>query len=189
MNGLYEAALEVQRFMLEQDWRFCIIGGLAAVRWGQPRMTQDVDVSLLTERGSEEPYVDLLLNRFAARIPDARTFALDNRVVLASASNGLALDIVLAGFPYEERVITRASTFEFAPGVSLITASAEDVVLLKVFAGREHDWADVQGILVRQSARLDWPYITRELVSLCDLRGDDAPFKRLTDLRAQLDNE
>lgn len=189
MNGLYEAALEVERFMREQDWRFCIIGGLAVVRWGQPRMTEDVDISLLTGLGSEVSYVDLLLNRFVARISDARTFALDNRVVLASASNRVALDIVLAGFPYEEQVITRASTWEIAQGVSLVTASAEDLVVLKSFAGRDHDWADVQGILLRQSGALDWPYITCALQPLCDLNGDAAPLERLTDLRARFENE
>ena len=189
MNGLYEAALEVQRFMREQDWQFCIIGGLAVVRWGQPRMTEDVDISLLTGLGSEGLYVDLLLHRFVARISDARTFALDNRVLLASASNHVALDIVLAGFPYEEQVITRASTWEVARGVSLLTASAEDLVVLKSFAGRDQDWADVRGILHRQLGALDWPYVTGALEPLCDLTGNEAPLERLTDLRAQVENE
>ena len=49
MNALYEAALEVQGFFQSRQWRFCIIGGLAVVRWGQPRATQDVDFCLLTE--------------------------------------------------------------------------------------------------------------------------------------------
>ena len=45
MNGLFQAALEVQGFMQRQQWRFCIIGGLAVLRWGEPRLTQDVDLS------------------------------------------------------------------------------------------------------------------------------------------------
>ena len=54
MNGLYEAALEVQSFMQRRGWRFCIIGGLALQRWGDPRVTRDVDVTVLTGFGDEE---------------------------------------------------------------------------------------------------------------------------------------
>ncbi len=58
MNGLYEAALEVQSFMQCRGWRFCIIGGLALQRWGEPRVTRDVDVTLLTGFGDEERYIN-----------------------------------------------------------------------------------------------------------------------------------
>jgi hypothetical protein len=98
---------------------------VSVLRWGRPRATQDVDVSLLTGFGREEEYVDALLKIFAAWINDARTFALESRVLLLSAANGVALDIALAAFPYEARVIQRASPFEFAPGVTLVTASAD----------------------------------------------------------------
>lgn len=183
MNALYEAAVEVHRFCEEREWRYCIIGGLAVARWEQPRTTQNVDISLLTGLGREESYVDPLLARFTGRTPDARQFALDNRVVLARASNGIALDIALAGFPYEEQVIARASAFEFAPGVSPRSASAEDLVVLKAFAGRGQDWVDVEGIAVRQSGRLDWAYIVAHLEPLCMLKGDDESVKRLERIR------
>ena len=183
MNGLFEAAQEVQRFMEKNDWRFCIIGGLAVVRWGQPRATQDVDISLLTGLGAEHAYVDRLLERFAGRIPDARQFALDNRVLLAKASNGVPLDIALAAFPYEEQVIERASAFAYAPGVTLRTASAEDMVVLKAFAARDQDWSDVTGIVERQANRLDWKYIVRELTALCELKEDRDSLIRLEAIR------
>ncbi len=102
MNGLFEAGLEVETFMQSRQWRFCIIGGLAVIRWGQPRATRDIDISLLTGIGSEESFVDEILSHFQARLADAREFALQNRVLLAKASNGVALDIALAAFPFEE---------------------------------------------------------------------------------------
>ena len=54
MNPVFEAALEVQRFLQERHWRFCIIGGVALQRWGEPRATVDVDLTLLTGFGEEE---------------------------------------------------------------------------------------------------------------------------------------
>ena len=35
-------------FCQEQGWRFCIIGGLALQRWGEPRLTRDVDIEVFT---------------------------------------------------------------------------------------------------------------------------------------------
>ena len=172
MNPLFEAGLEIQQFLQARSWRFCIIGGLAVVRWGNPRATQDVDICLLTGLGSEAQFVDPLLASFPGRIPDARLFALENRVVLAQASNSVPLDITLAAFPYEERVIGRASSFQFALGVPLVTASAEDLLVLKAFAGRDQDWADIDGIVIRQRDNLDWDYVLRELSPLCELTGE-----------------
>ncbi len=188
MNGLFRAALEVEQFMRQQKWRFCLIGGLAVVRWGQPRATQDVDFILLTGFGGEKEYVDRLLTRFPGRIPDARNFALQHRVVLARTADGVPLDIALAGFPFEEKIIDRASAFTFAEGVSLTTASAEDLLVLKAFAGREQDWFDVRGIISRQQDQLDWDYIRSELAILSELKAGTDSLGRLETIRRELES-
>jgi len=36
------------------------------------------------------------------------------------------------------------------------TAAAEDLVVMKSFAGRDQDWIDVRGILLKQGGTLDW---------------------------------
>lgn len=186
MNGLFHAALEVELFMRQQKWRFCLIGGLAVIRWGQPRATQDVDFTLLTGFGREQEYVDRLLGQFPGRNADAKEFALRHRVVLARTSAGVPLDIALAGFPFEEKVIDRASAFAFAEDVSLTTASAEDLLVLKAFAGREQDWFDVRGILARQGNRLDWNYILTELTLLNELKDDSDCLQRLETIRQEV---
>ena len=48
MNALIHAAAELQAVCVAHDWRFCFIGGLAVQRWGEPRETVDVDLTLLT---------------------------------------------------------------------------------------------------------------------------------------------
>ena len=74
--------------------------------------------------------------------------------------------------PFEERVVARSSAFAFEPDVSLVTCSAEDLVILKAFAGRVQDWMDVEGIIVRQGARLDRALVLEELRPLLDLKED-----------------
>ena len=48
MNPILETALEVQLFCRSRRWRFCFIGAIAVQRWGEPRLTQDVDLTVLS---------------------------------------------------------------------------------------------------------------------------------------------
>jgi len=167
MNPLFAAGLEFQHFMQKRGWAFCFIGGLAVLRWGEIRMTQDVDLCLLTGFGDEEPYIRDLVAAFQSRIPEAAALAAENRALLLKASNAVAADISLGALPFEKRMVERASAFKFAPGCPLLTCSAEDLVVLKAFADRERDRADVNGIIMRQHRRLDRDYILEQLEPLC----------------------
>lgn len=173
MNDVIQAAAELQTICQSQDWQFCFIGGLALQRWGEPRRTVDVDLSLFVGFGDEPQFYDVLLKHFAPRIPDAAAFARERRVLLLRSSKGVGLDVSLAGLPYEALVIDRSSYFIYAPDISLRTCSAEDLIVLKAFAGRGRDWVDVEGIIVRQTGKLDWHYIHEQLRPLAELK--DAP--------------
>ena len=172
MNPIYAAASEIQVFCRDRGWRFFFIGGLAVQRWGEPRFTRDVDVTILSGFGGEATFVDALLSGFRARLPDAREFALRNRVVLLATSEGIPIDVALGAMPFEEEAVRRASAFEVAPGVGLTTCSAEDLVVLKAFAGRDRDWLDIEGIVARQGSRLDEALVWRELRPLLRLKED-----------------
>ena len=172
MNGVLSAAAEVQAFCERQSWRFCFIGGLAVQRWGEPRETVDVDVTLLTGFGDEDRFIKTLLERFEARIAEAEKFAVDRRVLLLRSKQGVGLDIALGALPFEALMIERSSMFEFPPQIELRTCSAEDLIVLKAFAGRSQDWADVERIIVRQTGKLDWDYIEEQLRPLSELKGE-----------------
>lgn len=183
---LLTAAAELQSFCSGRGWRACLIGGLAAIRWGRPRTTRDVDFSIWTGLGEEPPFVDSLLGEFEPRIPAARQFSLDNRVLLLNASNGAPLDVALAGIGFEERMLDRATSHSYARGVSLRTASAEDLLVMKAFADRPQDWSDIEGILSRQKTRLNWRQVEQELNPLCELKESPAILDRLGRLREKL---
>ena len=173
MTELIGSAAELQAFCVAREWRFCFIGGLALLRWGEPRETIDVDLTLLTGFGGEERFVEALLARFPARIERAAEFALRNRVLLLRAESGVGLDIALGGLPFEESAVARSSMFAFPGDVMIRTCSAEDLVVMKAFAARPKDWLDLEGILIRQTGKLDWPYVRDQLGPLAELK--DAP--------------
>jgi hypothetical protein len=183
MIDLFHLAAQLQDIFMSRQWKFCFIGGIALQRWGEPRLTRDIDACLLTGFGGEEPFIDWLLEKYQRRVPDTKTFALTRRVLLLQSASGIGIDIALGGLPFEETVIGRASQFEFLPGLSLLTCSAEDLVIFKSFADRARDWADVETIIIRQQGVLDWPYIFRQLTPLCEIKEAPEIVQRLKIMR------
>lgn len=172
MNPLFAAAAGVQAFCAARGWQACVIGGLAVQRWGEPRQTRDVDLTLLTGLGGEERFIDPILAHYNGRLPDARRLAVERRVLLVETRDGVPIDIALGGLPFEARAITRSTPFDFEPGATVSTCSAEDLVVLKAFAGRVQDWLDVEGIIVRQGPTLNRALVLEELGPLLALKED-----------------
>jgi len=179
LPGVLAAAGEIQGFCQQQGWRFCFIGGVAVQRWGEPRLTQDVDLTLLAGFGEEEPFVDRLLATFATRRSDAREFALRHRVLLLRTAAGVDLDVALGALPFEKRSVGRASAWVWDEDQSLVTCSAEDLLVHKSFAGRDLDWSDVERVLIRQHGKLDLAQVRAELKPLLELKGAVEAMDRL----------
>ena len=103
MNTLLQAGARVQQAFERRSWRFCFIGGIANFRWGTPRLTNDLDLTLLTGFGGEQAYVEELLAEFESRIRDAATFAATNRVLLlrTCSAEDLIVHKAFAGRPQD----------------------------------------------------------------------------------------
>jgi hypothetical protein len=170
MNIVLEAARQLQDFCDGHGWRSCLIGGIAVQRWGQPRVTLVVDVALLTGFGDEDTFVAALIAEYSARIKDAAVFARRSRVLLLQTAEGVPLDISLGALPFEELVVQRASLYAFEPGLELRTCSAEDLIVLKLFASRPLDIHDAKGVVIRHGKALDWPYIEVRLQPLAEAK-------------------
>ncbi len=184
MKQIFEAADQIQHFFDNEGWQFCFIGGIALQRWAKPRLTNDVDLTLLTGFGSELKFVEKILESFESRISDPIEFALRNRIVLLQIKN-VGIDISLGALYFEENAVNRATMFEFLPDISLRTCSAEDLIIFKAFADRLQDWADIQNIISVQN-NLDWSYINEQLAPLVELKEEPEIFDKLNKLRKSL---
>ena len=186
MRDLFLLADEVQAFCRTREWRFCFIGGIALQRWGEPRLTGDVDLTILTGFGDEADYVEELCRAFDGRIPDAAEFALRYRVLLLQSGQGIPIDISLGALPFEERVVERATVYRFLDEVRLNTCSGEDLVVLKAFADRPRDWADIEGVVLRTGHQLAWETVEAELEPLCEAKEAPHILPRLRTMRVGL---
>ncbi|MSV31746.1 MAG: hypothetical protein EXQ57_04425 [Bryobacterales bacterium] len=135
-------------------------------------MTRDVDFTLLTGFGEEEKFVDELLTAFMPRNAGAARLALSRRVLLLNSSKEICIDISLGALPFEHLAVTRATDYTYAPGVTLRTCSAEDLIVMKLFASRPQDIRDAEGVALRHGKTLDWNYVVEQLAPLVEAKEE-----------------
>jgi hypothetical protein len=151
--------------------QYALIGGIAAGLRGRLRFTDDIDV-LLTVPQLQLPR---LLEAMAARgfsvdvHTTARQWLQDHMVVMSY--RGIRLDWLKPVVPSYQHVLDTAKP-EAWRGRELRVASAEGLILLKLFAGRPQDWADIDTLLAANQRRLDLDWIEREWLTVF---GTDDP--------------
>jgi len=159
-----------------------VFGAQAALVWGRPRLTTDVDVTVRCSVSTDDLVRALAAHGFALRIDATETSIQATRVVpLEHGASGLALDVVLAGPGLEDLFLERAIPIDVG-GTVVPFISPEDLIVTKVLAGRVKDIEDVRGVLSERGATLDIDGIRTTLRLLEDALGQ-------SDLTPVLDEE
>ena len=96
LGPVFDAALAAQTVCEELELKFCVIGGVALQRWGEPRFTADADLSVLVEPSQEDIVTGALLGRLQAWVDNPLDFARRTRVVLLQSIDEVGIDIMLA---------------------------------------------------------------------------------------------
>jgi hypothetical protein len=145
---------------------YMVIGGQAVLIHGEPRMTADVDVTVgvdIDRLGDICAMADELGLRTA--VPDVKEFASRTMVLpFNDDASGAGIDVVFSRFPYERQAIGRTVSVRIGP-VDVRFASAEDLVVHKVFAGRPRDLDDVLSVLAK-NPKIDLAYVRHWLGEL-----------------------
>jgi predicted nucleotidyltransferase len=178
--SIFDAAVEICKFLEDNHIPYAVLGGLALQHWGEPRTTQDVDIVVLASSDQEDDLLQAILQRFQPRMADALSFAKQYRVLLVRTSSDVAVDIALGIPGYEEEALRRAGKVSFngLPQVSIL--SAEDLIIHKCVAGRPRDIEDVERVLLRQRVKLDLRYIRnwlREFANIIETHDPRAIFE------------
>ena len=182
LNNVLHLAVSLGKQLEAFGIPYCVIGGVAVQRWGEPRQTVDVDATLLTGFGKEEFAIEQLLSHFKSRIEDPYEFAVQNRILLLQSKLGTGIDLSFGGLPFEERLIERSSEWNVPRHGIIRTCSSEDLVVLKAFASRPQDWIDVEKVIIRQGQRLNRQLIIEELTPLAELKEDPEILEHLQTL-------
>jgi len=152
---LADAILFVEQYQIP----YALIGGLAASLQGEPRVTADVDavIDCSLEDASK------LIGHLDGSAFDPLFAGVDEVVQqsfilpLRHRQTGVKVDLSIGLSGFERQLIERAELVTVA-GRSLRIATAEDLVVMKLLAGRPRDIQDAQGIATVRGTQMDWSY-------------------------------
>lgn len=168
MRTLNQALLELVDALEEADIPYMIIGGLAALRWAEPRATVDVDAVVWVEDDDRDAVIDRLSQTFDLRPMHSPEFFERTRVLLLRTAAGIDLDVLFALLPYEWEAIQRSVDVE-VEGKTVKFCAPEDLILYKVLSRRPRDREDIRQVLRHQKAKLDFEYLEPRIKGLAEL--------------------
>ena len=169
----------------QRGLHFMLIGGQAVLLHGRARFTEDVDVTL-----AAGPDALPVLRAACAALslsplpedPEAfarRTFVFPVR----HTESAIRVDFIFSTTDYESQAIARATRVPLA-GAHVPFATAEDLLIHKLFAGRARDIEDAEGIVRRQRTTLDWDYLERWVAEFALVPGREGMPSALARLRS-----
>ena len=166
------------------DLPYMIIGGQAVLLYGEPRLTEDVDVTLGADRDALSHVLDLTEDMaLSPLVDDPGPFVAETMVLpCADTDTEVRVDFVFSFSPYERQALERVRRVELG-NASVRFAAPEDVIIHKLVAGRPRDREDVKGILAK-GPDLDESYLRRWLDDFADALGKSLA-EQFADLRAQ----
>ncbi len=153
---LIEAFILMNRFFQEHRIRYCLIGGLAAGYWGEPRFTRDMDFTVVSRSGS----FDELAKLFKKAGLKTQVNGPSQLVVLQKGNLKFQADLILAETEYQDWVVQRAVTIPMFE-IQVPICSAEDMIILKLIANRRQDLLDIENVLKNHSRDLDQDYLSK----------------------------
>lgn len=127
-----------------------IIGGQAVLLYGEPRLTNDIDITLGIGINKLEKIKTLASKLKFKIIPrNADKFARDTYVLpVIDKKTNIRIDFIFSFSSYEKNAIKRARKIKMG-GSSANFASLEDIIIHKIIAGRVRDLSDVKVLLFK----------------------------------------
>lgn len=145
------------------DIPYMIIGGQAVLVYGEPRFTQDIDITVGVGFDKLPDLIALAEQLSLKILPENPIEFVSKTMVLplANKDTELRVDLIFSYTPYEREAINRANKIDI-DGVKVNFASIEDLIIHKLFAGRPRDIEDIRGIVLKNK-KIDMPYIRQWL--------------------------
>lgn len=137
---------------------YMVIGGQAVLVHGEPRLTRDIDVTLGVALDGLPEVLRVVAAAGLHPLVEPESFVRETMVLpCADPASGVRVDLVLSESGFEREAIRRAVAVRIGE-VDVRVACPEDLIVLKVVAGRPRDLEDVRSVVARQPD-LDRPRI------------------------------
>jgi uncharacterized nucleotidyltransferase DUF6036 len=176
-------------FLKQQHVQYALVGGLASSIRGQTRVTADVDMVLAIDVTRALALLESVAgSKFMPLFADAAEVVEKSFILpLRHRATGVKLDLAIGLSGFEQQAISRAQILDIG-GISVPVITAEDLLVMKVLAGRPQDVQDAAGIVQAQSRNLDWNHCLTVGKELGDAVGQNL-VALLEQLRGSVENE
>jgi predicted nucleotidyltransferase len=135
--------------------RWFLFGAQAAIVWGSPRLSADVDVTADVASSTLDAYIQAMgAHGFDLTFSDSEFVAQSRVLPFVHRASRMPLDVVLAGPGLEEDFLQRAVPVD-VDGSLIPVISPEDLIITKSLAGRPKDIEDIRGVIHERRASLD----------------------------------
>ncbi len=131
---------------------FVVIGGVAVILLGSPRVTQDLDICFAPDRENLEALGRALVeldgrlrgvDEELPVVPDEKTLSRVELLTLNTSAGKLDVHARPKGAPPYPTLRRNARRLDIG-GLAVLVASTEDLIAMKLAAGRTRDLADVE---------------------------------------------
>lgn len=158
VNDQFDGAItRIAKLLESHRLTFALIGGLASSIRGRLRVTADIDIVVDCEVVDAIAILEELDSKsFRPFVADPETSVRQFYVLpIEDIASRTPIDLAIGASGFEKLVVQRAVRPE---GYPISVATAEDLLLMKVMAGRPQDENDVQGIVLANKDTIDWDY-------------------------------
>lgn len=158
-DQLRRSLLRFVDLLESQRVTYMIIEAMAVAMWGQPRATADLDFTVLTDpQGLEALGTEAERQGFAIDRRWLEWNPLQRDLQIRLTSGDLFIDVSRPRDRHDEAALDRRRALE-VEGRNVWFVSAEDLILMKLKAGRPRDFEDVVSVLSRHRDKLDIGYL------------------------------
>ena len=142
---------------------YMVFGGQAVLLYGEPRLTRDIDVTVGVDPSRPAPVLRVIEElQLRILVDDVGAFLQQTFVLpVVDPKTNIRIDFVFSLTEYERQAIHRGKMVRLS-GVDVRFVSLEDLIVMKVVAGRPRDLEDVASV-IRKNPGFDRTHVEKWL--------------------------
>lgn len=140
--------------------------------YGEKRTTRDIDATVLCELEDLDSFHKLMEKKFTPAFENTLDYFKRNFILpVDDPETNLRIDIAAGLTEFDKSVISRKRRKSFGD-VEIFVCSLEDLIIYKLFAGRDQDISDFKS-LVLKNKQIDKKYLSETADKFRELERED----------------
>lgn len=148
---LKELIIRIAKGLKDNSIPYIIIGGQAVLLYREPRFTNDIDITLGFDSSRLDQILQLIYSiDLKVLVSNPIEFVAQTMVLptIDGRSGAFRVDFIFSATEFEHNAIKRANIIKL-DDVEVSYCSLEDLIVFKIFAGRQKDLEDIKYMILK----------------------------------------